>query len=230
MQLHCAAQGNEGVSDPRRRLSRDQSEIPSNTGRRNSPACSGTDHFHRAAGSSGTHRYLKAQTGTRDDTGFWDQSCRQGHYRTVHPPTQLFPVRSTSKPSLQVHLYVLSMFSHTPFWQMSGSRAHSLISAKTINRWTYLQEKTPTNSKKTLLNMRSTTWFQGCQWFGLMYYITSSITGRSDASGAQSQELGYKHTHHNLLEKSSNNSNRSNITFAKSHLIPCHYPFTRFLI
>lgn len=151
MQLHCAAQGNEGVSDPRRRLSRDQSEIPSNTGRRNSPACSGTDHFRRAAGSSDTHRYLKSQTGTRDDTGFWDQSCRQGHYRTVHPPTQLFPVRSTSKPSLQVHLYVLSMFSHTPFWQMSGSRAHSLISAKTINRWTYLQEKKPTNSKKNPL-------------------------------------------------------------------------------
>lgn len=49
--------------------------------------------------------------------------------------------------------------------------------------------------------MRSTTWFQGCQWFELMYYITSSITSRSDASGAQSQELGYKHTHHNLLEK-----------------------------
>lgn len=49
--------------------------------------------------------------------------------------------------------------------------------------------------------MRSTTWFQGCQWFELMYYITSSITGRSDASGAQSQELGYKHTHTTICLK-----------------------------
>lgn len=40
----------------------------------------------------------------------------------------VFPVRSTSNPRLQLHLYVLNMFSHTPFWQMSGSRAHSFIS------------------------------------------------------------------------------------------------------
>lgn len=50
---------------------------------------------------------------------------------TVDLPTQFLPVRSTSKPSLQAHLYVLSIFSHTPFWQMSGSRAHSFISEKT---------------------------------------------------------------------------------------------------
>lgn len=53
-----------------------------------------------------------------------------GHYKAVHLPIQFLPVRSTSKPSLQVHLYVLSIFSHTPFWQTSGSRAHSLISEK----------------------------------------------------------------------------------------------------
>ena len=47
-----------------------------------------------------------------------------------YPPTQLFPVMSTSKPALQLHLYVLSMFSHTPLKQMSGSRAHSLISGE----------------------------------------------------------------------------------------------------
>lgn len=57
----------------------------------------------------------------------------RGDYRAVDLPMQLLPDRSTSNPSLQVHLYVLNIFSHTPFWQMSGSRAHSLISEKAKN-------------------------------------------------------------------------------------------------
>lgn len=57
----------------------------------------------------------------------------RGHYGAVDLPTQFLPVRSTSKPSLQSHLKVLTMFSHTPFWQRSGSRAHSLMSEEAKN-------------------------------------------------------------------------------------------------
>lgn len=133
---------NESISDLRRRLSQDQKGILWDIDKWNCPVCSCTDRFHTEACSSDTHQYLRKNT-DRHKTFFtlaFDlrlftlnfPRC-QGHYRAVHLPIQFLPVRSTSKPSLQVHLYVLSIFSHTPFWQMSGSRAHSLISEKAKN-------------------------------------------------------------------------------------------------
>lgn len=138
---HCTVQQNERVSDPRRRRSRDQRCILWDTDRWNCLVCSCTDRFHRAACSSDTHQYLRKNT---DRETWWLSSHwiliwglytwrGQGHYRAINLPTQFLPVRSTSKPSLQVHLNVLNIFSHTPFWQMSGSRAHSLISEKARN-------------------------------------------------------------------------------------------------
>lgn len=132
LKWHCTAQPHERVSDPRRRPSPSRSGILWDTDRWNCLACSCTARCHRAVGSSGIHQYLR-----RKHTKRW-LPCRliltlYLQYRAIHPPTQFLPVRSTSKPSLQVHLYVLSMFSHTPFWQISGSRAHSLISEKVKN-------------------------------------------------------------------------------------------------
>lgn len=74
------------------------------------------------------HSLMSEKTKTKrwNDYGRSYKSSKE----TCHLPTQFLPERSTSKPVLQVHLYVRCMFSHTPFWQMSGSRAHSLMSEK----------------------------------------------------------------------------------------------------
>lgn len=146
---------NKWVSDPRRRLCQHQRGIRWDSDRWNCLACSCTDRFHTASCSLDIHRYLSKKT-TRRDFDYTDldiihyTGCAVvqigggggGRYAAVDLPTQFLPEWSTSNPSLQLHLYVLSMFSHTPFWQTSGSRAHSLISEKPENNlWTLEYEK-----------------------------------------------------------------------------------------
>lgn len=105
-------------------------------------------------------------------------------YRTAADlPMQFLPVRSTSKPSLQAHLYVLSMFSHTPFWQMSGSRAHSLISEKT-------HSDLGTSPREINLD-RSSCFSPNLITDDELLFSTSSITSYPPTIGAQSQVLSW---------------------------------------
>lgn len=137
-------------TDPRKRPSRGQSEIPWDTGRWNSPVCSCTDHFHTAACSSDTHRYLKAQTETVDNfpgTCFW----YWGHMLKLSERTRILWNDSPTNTVFPCQVY-FKTFIAGAFIRPHHVLTHSILadlrvkgtlvnickSKKTINLWTRL--------------------------------------------------------------------------------------------
>lgn len=76
--LYCTTESiwvNERVSDPRRRLSQDQTDILWDTDRWNCLVCFCTDRFHTGACSSDTHQYLRKNTDRERHNDFPFTGC-----------------------------------------------------------------------------------------------------------------------------------------------------------